>query len=294
MSRGYVDHLSEIDIVIFLDKENYELWNNGKSPIPIGITMVEKYIYDIKILNLEEEKKKLWDSVALWDLSYSKILYDQNGEIKKFISDKLMNKPEPLQAEGLLFDCWWYFRLAGDIWIHRGDTVQGHYMMNIAVTKLLEAVFIVNGEYIPHEKWIIHFSRTLSWTPTQWETRILEVMSTGDLSLESLIIRQSVIEKLWEEIDLYIVKKTCPHFKLRVMQKSFYDLLKLLFKNGFVTVKEWSENASLSFLSGEPFFSFITIIDGKIIVDKEKAFSIKPEDLYYWHYEALEKALAEI
>jgi len=31
-------------------------------------------------------------------------------------------------------------------------------------------------------------------------------MSTGDLSLESLIIRQSVIEKLWEEIDLYIVK----------------------------------------------------------------------------------------
>jgi len=39
------------------------------------------------------------------------------------------------------------------------------------------------------------------------EKRILEVMSTGDLSLESLIIRQSVIEKLWEEIDLYIVKK---------------------------------------------------------------------------------------
>jgi len=31
-------------------------------------------------------------------------------------------------------------------------------------------------------------------------------MSTGDLSLESLIIRQSVIEKLWEEINLYIVK----------------------------------------------------------------------------------------
>jgi len=275
MSRGYVDYLSEIDIVIYLDKENYELWNNGKSPIPIGITMAQKYLYDIKILNLEEEKQKSWDSIALWDLSYAKILYDPNGEIKKF-------------------DCWWYFRLAGDIWIHRGDTVQGHYMMNNAVTKLVEALFIVNGEYIPHEKWIINFSRTLSWTPTQWETRILKVMSTGDLSLESLINRQSVIEKLWEEIDLYIVKKECPHFKLRVMQKSFYDLLKLLFENDFVTVEEWNENASLSFLSGEPFFSFVTIKNGKIIVDKEKAFSIKPEDLYYWHYDVLEKALSEI
>ncbi|HBL07117.1 MAG TPA: hypothetical protein DDZ33_09380 [Clostridium sp.] len=248
----------------------------------------------MKILNLEEEKQKSWDSIALWDLSYAKILYDPNGEIKKFVRDKLINKPEPLQAEGLLFDCWWYFRLAGDIWIHRGDTVQGHYMMNNAVTKLVEALFIVNGEYIPHEKWIINFSRTLSWTPTQWETRILKVMSTGDLSLESLINRQSVIEKLWEEIDLYIVKKECPHFKLRVMQKSFYDLLKLLFENDFVTVEEWSENASLSFLSGEPFFSFVTIKNGKIIVDKEKAFSIKPEDLYYWHYEILEKVLLEI
>ncbi|WP_278337157.1 hypothetical protein [Clostridium cavendishii] len=32
----------------------------------------------------------------------------------------------------------------------------------------------------------------------------------------------------------------------------------------------------------------------KIVVDKEKAFSIKPEDLYYWHYEILEKVLSEI
>lgn len=294
MSRGYADYLSEIDIVIYLDKRNYELWNNGRSPIPIGITMMEKYLYDIKILNLEEEKQKSWDSVALWDLSYAEILYDPNGEIKKLVSDKLMNIPEPLQAEGLLFSCWWYFRLAGDIWIHRGDTLQGNYILNNAVSKLVEALFIANGEYIPHEKWIIHFSRTLSWTPIQWETRLLEAMSTGDLSLQSLIKRQVAIEKLWEEVDLYIVKKECPNFKLRVMQKTFYDLLKLLLKNDFITVEEWNKNASLSLLSQEPFVSFVTVTDEKIVIDKEKVLSIKPEELYYWHYEILEKALSEI
>lgn len=294
MSRGYADYLSEIDIVIYLDKKNYELWNNGKSPIPIGITMMEKYLYDIKILNLEEEKQKSWDSVALWDLSYAEILYDPNGEIKKLVNNKLMNKPEPLQAEGLLFSCWWYFRLAGDIWIHRGDTLQGHYILNNAVTKLVEALFIANGEYIPHEKWIIHFSRTLPWTPIQWERRLLEVMSTGDLSLQSLIKRQHAIEKLWEEVDLYIVKKECPHLDLRVMQKTFYDLLKLLLKNDFITVEEWNKNASLSLLSREPFASFATVTDEKIVIDKKKVLSTKPEELYYWHYEILEKALSEI
>lgn len=294
MSRGYADYLSEIDIVIYLDERNYELWNNGKSPIPIGITTIENSLYDIKILNLEEEKRKSWDSVALWDLSYAKVLYDPKGEIKRLISDKLRIKPEPLQAEGMLFSCWWYFRLTGDIWIHRGDIVQGHYMLNSAVTKLVEALFIANGEYIPHEKWIIHFSRTLSWTPIQWETRLLEAMSTGDLSLESLIKRQSIIEKLWEEVDLYIAKKECPKFNLKIMQKTFYDLIKLLLQNDFITVEEWSRKASLSMLSEEPFFSFVTVINEKIVIDKEKAISIKPEDLYYWHYEILEKALSEI
>ncbi|MDP4145509.1 MAG: DUF4037 domain-containing protein [Bacillota bacterium] len=294
MSRGYADHLSEIDIVIYLDEQNYKLWQNGESPIPIGITMIEKYLYDIKILNLEEEKQQSWDSVALWDLSYAKVLYDPDGEIKKLIDDKLMNKPEPLQAGGVLFSCWWYFRLAGDIWIHRGDALQGHYMLNGAVTKLVEALFIANGEYIPHEKWIIHFSRTLPWTPIQWDTRLLEVMNTGDLSLESLIKRQSAIEKLWKEVDLYIAKKECPGFKLRVMKKYFYDLLKLLFQSDVVTVEEWNKKASLSLLSEEPFFNFARVIDGKIVIDKEKAFSIKPEDLYYWHYEILEKTLSEI
>ncbi|GFZ33617.1 hypothetical protein CSC2_41430 [Clostridium zeae] len=119
-------------------------------------------------------------------------------------------------------------------------------------------------------------------------------MSTGDLSLDSLIKRQSLIEKLWEEVDLYITKKNYPNFNLRVMQKYFYDLLKLLLESDFVTVDEWNKKASLSLLAEEPFFSFVTVINGKILIDKEKAFSIKPEDLYYWHYEILEKVLSEI
>jgi predicted nucleotidyltransferase len=294
MSRGYADHLSEIDIVIYLDENIYNLWSNGKSPVASGITRFDNYLYDIKIVNMEEEKQKNWDSIALWDLSYAKILYDPRGELKKLIENKLKNKPKPIQAEGLLFSCWWYFRLAGDIWIHRGDIAQGHYMLNGAVTKLLEALFKVNGEYNPHEKWIIHFSRTLSWTPVQWEERLLEAMNTGNFSKESLVKRQTVIEKLWEEVDSYITKNECGNFKLRIMQKTFYDLTLMLLKNDFLLVEEWEKYAGLSLLSSEPFHSFVTVANDQIIVDKEKALSIKPEDLFSWHFEVLKQALSDI
>jgi hypothetical protein len=294
MSRGYVDQFSEIDLVIYLNQDTYNLWSNGKSPVPTGITKFNYYLYDIKLVNLEEEKHRKWDNISLWDLSYAKILYDPSGEIKKLIEDKLNNSPRPLQAEGSLFSCWWYFRLAGDIWIFRGDIAQGHYILNGAVTKLLEALFQVNGEYIPHEKWIVHFSRTLSWTPDQWGERLLEAMNTGDFSLESLIKRQAAIEKLWEDIDTYIAKKECEDFELRIMQKTFYDLTLMLLRKDFLTLEEWKKHAGTSLLTSEPFHSFITITDDKIIIDREKALSIEPEQLYSWHYEVLKQVVLDI
>lgn len=293
MSRGYADHLSEIDIVIYLEEENYKLLKNGKSAVADGITKLEGYLYDIKLVSLEEEKDKVWDNIALWDLSYAKILYDPRAEIKRLIEDKLNKRPEPLDAEGVLFSCWWYFRLAGDIWIHRGDSAQGHYMLNGAVTKLLEALFKANGEYIPHEKWIVHFSRTLTWTPDRWEERLLEAMATGDFTIGSLVKRQSAIEKLWEEIDSYIAERECSNLKLRIMQKTFYDLTLMLLRNEFVLVEDWKRHAGLSLLTSEPFHSFTDISDDKIIIDREKALSIKPEHMYYWHYEVLKQALED-
>jgi predicted nucleotidyltransferase len=294
MSRGYADKFSEIDLVIYLYQDAYNLWSSGKSPVPTGITKFNNYLYDIKLVSLEEEKLRNWDNIALWDLSYAKVLYDPSGEIKKLIEGKLNNNPRPLQAEGSLFSCWWYFRLAGDIWIFRGDIAQGHYILNGAVTKLVEALFQVNGEYIPHEKWIIHFSRTLSWTPDQWEERILEAMNTGDFSLESLIKRQRAIEKLWEDVDTYITKKECQDFKLKIMQKTFYDLTLMLLRNDFLTFDEWKKYAGTSLLSSEPFHSFITVADDKIIIDRDKALSIEPDHLYSWHYEVLKQAILDI
>lgn len=65
LSRGYGDELSEIDLVFYLETGSYQLWSGGQSPLPLGITRIGDYLYDIKILDLKEEQQKQWDSVAL-------------------------------------------------------------------------------------------------------------------------------------------------------------------------------------------------------------------------------------
>lgn len=34
ISRGYADHLSEIDVTIYLDPDTYKRWHEDKSPVP--------------------------------------------------------------------------------------------------------------------------------------------------------------------------------------------------------------------------------------------------------------------
>ena len=294
LSRGYADHLSEIDIVIYLDKAHYEQWQKGNSPIPLGIVKLDGYLYDIKTVILENEKDRSWDSVALWDLSYSKVLFDPKGHIAELMKDKLSNTSKPSEADGLLWSSYWYYKLAGDIWIHREDALQGHFILSKAVSPLIEALFAANDEYIPHEKWLIHMSRTLNWKPEHWEQRLTKAMSTGDFSIESLIKRQAAIEGIWTDIDLYIKNKEYPDFKLNITQKGCYDLLKFLVEKEIVTVEEWETKASFASLNGDPFYNIVTVDSEKIILDKEKFLSMNPKDMYSWQYEVLEAVREEM
>ncbi len=287
LSRGYADHLSEIDIVVYVEKTHFANWQETKTPFPLGIVMLSGYLYDIKAVDFDSEEKRTWDNVSLWDLSYSKILFDPEKKIEKLMRDKLSCTPKTKEAEGLLFSSWWYYKLAGDIWIHRGDALQGHYMLNKAVVPLIEALFIANGEYIPHEKWIIHMSRSLKWKPDNWEDRLAKALGTGDISIQSLINRQAAIENIWTELDKYLVSKVYSGFELYFCQRSSYSLLKFLVDKGTVTFKEWEALSDIMALNYEPFYSIVTIVNEIIVLDKEKLLSINPEDMYYLMYNVI-------
>ena len=286
LSRGYGDHLSDIDITVFLTKEQYEKYRVEKTLLPLGITQLNGYIYDIKIQDYEEALARQSDTDELWDLSYAEILYDPHGKLAELIKAMMEEPPDTALAERFLFEAWWNFQLAGDVWIYRNDVLQGHYALSNAIKPLIGALFIANGEHVPHDKWLIHMSRTLPWKPPRWEQELAQAMSTGRFDRKSLIARQGTIARLWSAIDARLREQTGA--KVKMMQRYFYDRLTLLMERGRMPLAEWQAVSRDGLLNSDPFHPITQIADGMIMLDVEKLRRLRPEDMYSWFYEVVE------
>ena len=247
--------------------------------------MIDGYLYDIKSVNYQEELKRELGFVEQWDLSYAKILYDPEGKMADYISKKISPPVDISRASGLLWSAYWSYKLAGDIWIHRQDILQGHYVFNSAIKPLISALFIANKEYIPHDKWLVHMSRSLLWKPDDWDTLLLGAMNTGDFSLQSLIDRQQCMEKLWNEINRKLCVMSDFYNQLDFVQKSNYEsLIKLITKEEY-TIDEWLSVESLESLNYEPFHSLFQRVGDRVIFNKSRLLSLKPDDMYMWMYQ---------
>lgn len=290
MSRGYADYLSEIDVVIFLHDAAYRSYKEKKTPVSLGIMKMNGYLYDVKTVNYEEELIRDYDSTALWDLSYAKIIYDYNGELQALFDKKLDRKSEEAQAEGVMFQAWWSYRLAGDIWLHREDAQQGHYCLNNAIKPLISSLFLANREYIPHDKWLIHMSRTLEWKPENYNILLAEILSSGDMSLESLSKRQQSMEKLWNAVDAHLCEIIGLNNGLKLMQRGLYLTLKAAAEKGEFTLEEWNKFSNLEALNYEPFYSFARIEEGRVIIDLEEMNEIGEKDMYDWFLDIVKAA----
>jgi predicted nucleotidyltransferase len=288
MSRGYGDHLSDIDVVIYLSSEIFDTWKTSGTPISVGIVVLDGQIYDIKYCDIDRERARDWTALDLWDTSYAEIIYDPTGVVQALFDEKLLVRPDPNEKQGFLFEVWGRFYLACNTWILRGDSLQGHHTLNDAVAPLVKAVFLANEEYIPYEKWLIHMSRSLTWTPDNWEQRLAMAMHTGDMSIESVKARQTVIETLWNEVDAHIIERFYPDLPVRMMQKSYYERLKLLVEESPMSIQTWQDRKGGSLPEGDAFFQALRVEGNMIFVDIESFLKIKPEDMYVWHYEVAE------
>lgn len=294
LSRGYGDFLSEIDIIIYLHEKQFLEYTDGNCPFALGISMIDGYLYDIKIVDFEQELKEDYDSVALWDLSYASILYDPKGKIADFIKQKLSKDVDILSASGLLWDSCWHYKLAGNIWIHRQDSLQGHLVFNNAIKPLISALFIANKEYIPHDKWLIHMSKSLLWKPDDWEERLMGAMSTGNYSIQSLVDRQKYIDSLWCEINQKLCEMSDFHRDLDFVQKDSYELLRRLINKREYTIAEWKSVTSLDALNYEPIHSIFKRFGDKIILDENGLLSVKPDDMYVRMYRIADEIRRDI
>ena len=285
MSRGYADHLSEVDVTLYLDEPAFQRYQQGLNPIPTGIVVIDGQLYDMKICSLMAEMESTWSDVACWDGSYAEVLYDPEGKVAELYAKQLAEPPKVAGAGGLLFDCWWHFHLACRIWIHRQDGLQAHLMLNRTIEPLVKALFLVNQEHVPHEKWLIHMSRTLAWRPERWEERLTAAMTIASPTVEAAEARHDTIAALWAEIDRYAVSNHFPGHPLPLMHRGFYDLVKWLVDRREMPLSDWTARAGGAMLSRAPFNACVTVEDGMVRIDRKRLAALGPADMDPWFYE---------
>lgn len=294
LSRGYADTLSEIDVTIYLDEAGQRVVDSGLSDLPLGIVVLAGQLYDIKAVPYASEWERDFGPVDLWDMSYAQIIHDTEDRIAGLFALKLAARPRGEDAADHLWDAYWHYRLAGDIWIARGDVEQGHLVLNRSVEPLLKALFVTNGEFIPHEKWLVHMSRTLSWLPNDYAQRLEQAMVPKEAGVSGLRQRQQVIAELGDDIDLHIRQHHLGGFRLASHQKYFYDLLLWLAERGRIPLAEWKGRSRLSFLSMDPFRLVTAVENDCVVLSCEALRALSPEDMYVWHYEVARAVAAEL
>lgn len=286
LARGYGDHLSEVDITIYLSEESYLDFTKGLLKLKEGICKINKVVYDIKIVSYKKEFERKWSPIVeLWDLSYAKILYDPKKLIEKLIKNKLASKSIIDSIQRSMFDAWWHYKLAGDIWIYREDAIQGHFMLNDAAKGILKSIYIANNEYVPHDKWIINLIGNLKWLPIEKEKLLEQLFATGDMTLKSLKERQKNINTIWKKINDFVIEKYYDNLQVDVTKKYCFDRLVELLKYDFLPIYEFEKIFGLRCLSSDPFAEIVHIKDDKVYIDKEKFKLLDIDSMYSWHYD---------
>lgn len=280
MSRGYADALSEIDLTLFTQ-------GDPALPVAQGITRVDGFLYDIKVEDYAACRARPWDMTALWDASYAQVLIDPSGRIEAMLAEKLAARPSARDAAGYLFDSWWHFRLAGDIWKKRGDAAQGHLVLNNAVAPLIAALFAVNGEWVPHEKWLVHFSRSLPWRPEGWTEGLEAALRVSAMDAADLARRQGALETLWRGVDRRACALCGWENGLSASQQQAYAALSALAQRGRMPLAAWQARFGAASLKTEPIFSLAHVADGQVVLDRERLLRAQPGDFYDWFYQVV-------
>jgi len=215
--RGFVDKFSDLDIAVFLDKKDDDLFRKIRdmgSRIArshnVDLDLIVHYLGDFKRWKMKEEALK-------WEYSDAKIVFDPTGEIKRALRGKLGFPKDfwirriVVCAEYIKWYCCPSEEGVGTIaesWIERGDLVSAHYCLNYSVDLLLRLLFAINREFLPAPKWRIFYSYNLKWLPRDYNELIREAVINKSLSLGELNTRLFAIRRIWHEIAAKIEEET--------------------------------------------------------------------------------------
>jgi hypothetical protein len=203
VARGYADHFSEIDLAVYLTRATFERWTqSGWAPYAEGDSWLDAWHVDFDYLCYEDELEAEWDHVKRWDRSYAVVLHDPQGWTQEILARKAIltdKEKQSLTGRHLVLFGEYYCNLVVPSWVYRGDLLAAHHCLNTTLDSLIRAVFLANDELVPFDKWILNLSRTLPWTPQDWQERLEQAVLVREVSQVDVERRCGLIRGLFAE-----------------------------------------------------------------------------------------------
>jgi predicted nucleotidyltransferase len=196
IARGYFDKFSDIDIIVF-----------KKRRTKFGMKHEDEIKYkgfkiDYEIANYEDSVKLEWEMTKRWAFSDAKIFYDPKGKIRALISKKvhLKNKERKWMIIEGITQSEWYCNDCSESWVYRNDMISAHRSISLALEYLMKALFGLNNQLLPDEKWLMYQAQQLSLQPKGFNEKLEEITLIKEFSTKELQRRRNALNYLWKQM----------------------------------------------------------------------------------------------
>ena len=206
--RGFADRFSDLDITVFLDRDDKELQR-----VIRGIELEEEKCSgletDLMIHDLEGSQKKRWDEIKRREFSKAKIVFDPEGQIEELLNEKLSVSRDFWVSRIATLTAYlkWYYcpseegvATITEAWVDRGDLISAHHCVSYGLEVIFEMVFALNREFFPSVKWRLFDSYGLRWLPDDYRHLVQEIMLVSSFSKGDLDHRLNAVRQLWNGV----------------------------------------------------------------------------------------------
>jgi hypothetical protein len=195
ITRGYFDHLADIDIAVF-KKQDSEV------PLTKKFYTIEDLEVQIWLSDYESELAIPWDMAKRWTYSQCRIYFDSQDKISRLLQEKVPLKPEEkkwLMMSGLTLSEWYINRLT-QLWMERGNIISAHHMFDQGIIYFFDMLFGLNDELVPDMKWRYYCVEQLKLLPHHFQDSIKETMNLHAFTMEEIERRRRAFMEMWREM----------------------------------------------------------------------------------------------
>lgn len=227
--RNFLDEYSDLDIAVFITKED-------KAKFPLPFEFHYKYQdrlleFNIHQLVIEDELEgQKWSTGKIEAYINGKIIYDTNEKIKKLIAEKAVFDEE--MAFNRLVWIIQQYKWRGQIHAlrayKRGYPEAAHDILNNCAEILLEAVYLLNKQYVPHKKWALVFFAKL---PNNFSllNKFKLALLVKDFSQKEIERRIKILNDIYEIVSkgVYLTYPSFPNDPWKYYYQNFVQINKV-------------------------------------------------------------------